>query len=124
MNFGVTALAAPNAASPRTARYSSTARLAASGGRPAAPSTRVRSPASAVIKPASTAKPSPPTKPSSRQRCSTVSNNRRSRSLSRKRAMPVLRESRVIGHRAVEAQSTKPALRQVEVNLPRTLRRS
>jgi len=37
MNFGVSSLAAPNAASSRTARYSSTARPAASGGRPAAP---------------------------------------------------------------------------------------
>ena len=32
-------------------------------------------------------------------------------------AMPVLREGRMIGHLAVEAQSTKPAVRQVEVHL-------
>ena len=38
MNLGVTSLAAPNAASSSTARYSPTARLAA-GGRPLAPST-------------------------------------------------------------------------------------
>ena len=31
--------------------------------------------------------------------------------------MPVLRESRMIGHFAVETQSTKPAIRQVEVHL-------
>src|SRR6059058_721878 len=85
MNLGVTSVAAPNTASSRTARYSSTARPAASGGRPAAPSTRVRSLASAWIRLASTAKPSPPTSPSSMQRCNTVSNSRRSRSLSRKR---------------------------------------
>src|SRR5215471_13489631 len=47
MNLGVTSLAAPNAASSSTARYSATARPAASGGRPAAPSTRLRSLASA-----------------------------------------------------------------------------
>src|SRR2546430_1850992 len=57
MNFGVTSVAAPNAASSRTARYSSTARPAASGGRPAVPSTRVRSLASAAIKLASMANP-------------------------------------------------------------------
>src|SRR5262249_8865090 len=43
MNLGVTSLAAPNVASSRTARYSSTARPAAYGGRPAAPWTRLRS---------------------------------------------------------------------------------
>jgi hypothetical protein len=47
--------AAPSAASSRTARYSSTARPADPDGRPADPSTRVRSPASAWIKLASTA---------------------------------------------------------------------
>src|SRR6516165_12087839 len=31
--------------------------------------------------------------------------------------MPVLREGRMIGHFAVETQSTKPAIRQVEVHL-------
>jgi hypothetical protein len=34
MNFGVTSVAAPNAASSSAARYSSTARLVSSGGRP------------------------------------------------------------------------------------------
>ena len=38
MNFGGTSVAAPKAASSSTARYSSTARLAASGGKPLAPS--------------------------------------------------------------------------------------
>src|SRR5436190_10655588 len=61
MNLGVTSVAAPNAASSRTPRYSSTARPADPGGRPAVPSTRVRSLASAWIRLASTAKPSPPT---------------------------------------------------------------
>src|SRR5213078_2878885 len=69
----------------RTPRYSSTARPADPGGRPAVPSTRVRSLASAWIRLASTAKPSPPTKSSSMHRCRTVSNKRRSRSLLRKR---------------------------------------
>jgi hypothetical protein len=32
-------------------------------------------------------------------------------------AVPVLREGRMIGHRAVETQSAKPAIRQVEVHL-------
>src|SRR4029077_9068215 len=32
-------------------------------------------------------------------------------------AVPVLREGRMIGHFAVETQSTKPAIRQVEVHL-------
>jgi len=44
---------------------------AASGGKPAKPWTRVRSLASAWIRLASTAKPSPPTRPSSMQRCET-----------------------------------------------------
>jgi hypothetical protein len=75
----------PGFVSSSTARYSSTARPAASGGTPPGPSTRLRSLASAWIKLASTAKPSPPTKPSAMQRCYTLSNRRRSRSLSRKR---------------------------------------
>src|SRR5690242_5584288 len=115
MYLGVTSVAAPNAASSRTARYSSTARPAASGGRPAAPSIRARSLTSAAIKLASTAKSSPPTRPSSIQRCSTVSNSRRSRSLSRKR--PCRFFEKVIGHFTVEIQSTKPAIRQVKVHL-------
>src|SRR5207248_1437807 len=117
MNLGMTSLAAPNAASSRTARYSSTARPAASRGRPAAPSRRARSLASAWIRLASTANPSPPTRPSAMQRCSTVSNNRRSRSLFAETAMAVLREGRMIGHLAVEPEPAKPAIRQVEVHL-------
>jgi hypothetical protein len=39
MNFGVTSVAAPNAASSSTARYSSTARLDISDAKPWAPST-------------------------------------------------------------------------------------
>jgi hypothetical protein len=65
--------AAPNAASSRTARYSSTARPADPDGRPADPSTRVRSPASAWIKLASTAKPSRRPTP---RRCSAAARSR------------------------------------------------
>lgn len=39
MNFGVTDVPAPKAASSSTARYSSMARLAAFGGRPCSPGT-------------------------------------------------------------------------------------
>src|SRR4029077_13078565 len=108
MNLGVTSVAAPNAASSRTARYSSPARPAAAGGRPAVPSTRVRSLASAWIRLASTAKPSPPTNPSSMQRCRTVSNKRRSRSLSRKRPCRFFEKVEMIGNLTVEAQTAEP----------------
>jgi len=40
MSFGVTGVAAPKAASSSTARYSSMARLAASGGWPSSPGTQ------------------------------------------------------------------------------------
>ena len=58
MNFGVTAVAPPNAASSSTARYSSTARLETSGVKPWAPSTSFWRLASALIRLPSTAKPS------------------------------------------------------------------
>src|SRR5437763_16136375 len=117
MNLGMTSLAAPNAASSRTARYSSTARPAASRGRPAAPSTRARSLASALIRLASTANPSPPTRPSAMQRCSTVSNNRRSRSLSRKRPWPFFENVEWSGTSPLSPEPAKPAIRQVEMHL-------
>jgi hypothetical protein len=63
MNFGVTSVAAPNAASSSTARYSSTARLDISDAKPWAPSTPFWRLASALIRLPSTAKPSPPTRP-------------------------------------------------------------
>ncbi len=117
MNFGVTSLAAPNAASSSTARYSSTARPAASGGRPAAPSTRVRSLASAWIRLASTAKPSPPTRPFVDAALQHGLEQPAQQITVAEAAMPVLRESRVIGHLAIEAQPAKPAVGQVQVDL-------
>src|SRR3546814_14104222 len=50
-NFGVTSVAPPKAASSRTAMYSLIARLAASGGNPAGPSTPRWRLASASIRP-------------------------------------------------------------------------
>src|SRR5215203_5365137 len=85
MREGTTGVAAPKAASSRTAKYSSIARLAKPGGRPRSPGWKRWRFASARIRLASTAKPSPPTRPSSMQRFTVVSNSRRSRSLSRKR---------------------------------------
>src|ERR1700683_5674891 len=70
-NFGTTSLAAPHAVSSRVARYSFTARLDLAGSR----SLRQSWPAiercllaSAWIRLASTAKPSPPTRPAAMQR--------------------------------------------------------
>lgn len=71
MNFGVTSLAAPNAASSRVARYSRTARPAPaprSAARHSSPGMERCLLASAAIKLASTPNPSPPTKPSLRLR--------------------------------------------------------
>src|SRR5271163_2852838 len=85
INFGTTGVAAPNAASSRTARYSRTAWFAASGARHSLPGTLRCRLASALIMLASTAKPSPPTSPSAMQRRTVVSNTLRNRSLSRKR---------------------------------------
>src|SRR6202035_1384220 len=85
MNFGTSGVAAPNAASSSTARYSRTAWFAASGVCHSLPGTLRCRLASALIMLASTAKPSPPTSPSSMQRSTVVSNTLRSRSLSRKR---------------------------------------
>jgi hypothetical protein len=86
MNFGVTSLAAPNAASSRTARYSSTARPAASGGRPAVPLDAIAVAGVGLDQAGVDGKAFPAdTRPSSMQRRSTLSNSRLSRSLSRKR---------------------------------------
>jgi len=75
MNLGVTGVAPLNAASSSTARYSLIARLDASGGRPGSPGTLRSRLASALIRLASTAKPSPPTRPSKMHRRRTVSDN-------------------------------------------------
>src|SRR5262249_50241394 len=66
-------------------RYSSIARPAASGGSPLSPSIPLCRLASALIRLASTANPSPPTSRSSMQRRKTLSNTRRKRSLCLKR---------------------------------------
>src|SRR5271169_3614941 len=84
-NFGTTGVAAPNAASSSTARYSRTAWFAASGACHSLPGTLRCRLASALIMLASTAKPSPPTSPSVMQRATVASNNSRKRLLSRKR---------------------------------------
>jgi hypothetical protein len=84
-NLGTTSVAAPKASSSSTAIYSLTARPVASGGSPFSPSIPFCRFASALIRLASIAKASPPTRPSAMQRCRTVSKTRRRRSLSRKR---------------------------------------
>src|SRR4051794_6154674 len=89
-NFGTTSLAAPHALSSRVARYSFTARLDLAGSR----SLRQSGPAiercllaSAAIRLASTAKPSPPTRSAAMQASTTRSNTRRKTSPSRKRSL-------------------------------------
>src|SRR5215831_13550934 len=89
-NFGVTLLAAPNAASSRVARYSFTARRAA-----CTPSSLLHSDpeidrcllASATIRLESTAKPSPPTRPTLMHAFTTRSNTLPKMSLSRNRSL-------------------------------------
>ena len=83
-------MAAPNAASLRVAKYSFTARLAAAGSRvllQSEPGTERCLLASAAIRLASTAKPSPPTKPAARQASTTRSNTWRRMPLSRNRSL-------------------------------------
>jgi len=46
-----------------------------------------------------------------------VSNKRRNRSLSRKRPVPVLRESRMIGHITVETEPAEPAIAEFKMDL-------
>src|SRR5690349_6290985 len=89
-NLGATSLAAPNAASSSVARYSLVARLTAS----ASSSLFHRGPgvdrcllASASIGPASTAKPSPPTRPAPMHAPTTRSNTLRKMPLSRNRSL-------------------------------------
>jgi hypothetical protein len=82
--FGVTGVAAPKAASSNAPRYSRTARRDRTGSSASTPCTPLWRFASALIRLASTAKPSPPTNPSAMQRRTTVSNTCRSTLLSRK----------------------------------------
>src|SRR6478609_5555328 len=106
-------LAAPNAASSSVARYSRAARQA-SGPMSAVFHSLLGSErcllASAAMRLASTAKPSPPTRPSRRQRSTTASNRRRRMSLSLKRP------GRVIRHLAVQTEPTEPAIREIEMD--------
>src|SRR6185437_13861029 len=88
-NFGVTLLAAPNAASSRVARYSLVARLAVSATHVllhSVPGIDRCLLASATMRLASTANPSPPTKPAAMQASTTRSKTRRNMSLSRNRS--------------------------------------
>src|ERR1700740_2558427 len=101
-NFGGTLLAAPNAASSSVARYSLVARLTAS----ASSSLFHRGPgvdrcllASATIRLASTAKPSPPTKPALMHAPTKRSNT--------------LRKRRVIRDLVLNREPTKPAIGKV-----------
>src|SRR5262249_29049974 len=89
-NFGVTLLAAPNAASSRVARYSFAARLTSCGSSSLlhfVPGIDRCLLASATMRLASTAKPSPPTKPALMHASTTRSNTVRKRSLSRNRSL-------------------------------------
>src|SRR4051812_37005690 len=116
MNLGTTWVAPPNAASSSTARYSRTAWPGSSGGSHRSPGVEFWRLASALIIDASTAKPSPPTSPSD------AAGDRPLEQLSEqialaKATVPVLREGRVVRHRAVQAQPAEPAIGEVEVNL-------
>src|SRR5207248_9091249 len=74
-NFGVTSLAAPNAASSSVARYSLVARLTACASSAllhCVPGMDRCLLASAIIRLASTAKPSPPTRPAAMQCANTT----------------------------------------------------
>src|SRR5580704_16032945 len=104
MNFGTTSLAAPQAASSSVSRYSRTERRATASSCQSTSSVLAKERcllASAAIKLASTAKPSPPAKPSVIARCTTISNRRRKASLSRKRPWRVLEK--------VEWSGTRPS---------------
>ena len=117
MNLGVTSLAAPNAASSRTARYSSTARLAASGGQTRSPfdavavagigldQAGVDGKAFAADQPLGNAPLQHGLEQSPQQVAVT------------KAAMAVLREGRVVGHLAVEPEPAEPAVGEVQMDL-------
>ncbi len=88
--IGTTSVAAPQAVSSRVARYSLTARLDLSGSRSlrhSLPAIERCLLASAAIRLASTAKPSPPTKPALMQASTTRSNTRRKTSPLRNRSL-------------------------------------
>src|SRR4051794_30987344 len=115
MNLGTTGVAPPNAASSSTARYSRTAWPGSSGGSHRSPGVEFWRFASALIIDASTAKPPPPTSPFPMQR-GTLQQLAEHIALA-KATVPVLREGRVVRHRAVQAEPAEPAICEVEVNL-------
>ncbi len=100
MNFGVTSVAAPKTALSSTAMYSSIARLDMSGARPCDPSTPRCRLASALIKLASTAKASPPTRPDTALQ-HRLEDAPQEIALA-EAAMPVLREGRMVRHSAIK----------------------
>ena len=115
--FGVTAVADPNAASSKAATYSLTARLAFSGALQVAPSIPLWLLASALIRLPSTAKPSPPTNPSSMQ-CDTHHLEHAPKEITLAEApMTVLRKSGMIRYAAIKTEPTEPAIRQVQMDL-------
>src|SRR5215203_4318873 len=102
MNFGTTSVAAPNAASSSTAKYSLTTWPAASGGSLFSPSIPFCLFASALIRLASTAKFF-----SADQSLTNAAPQDRLKQPSQEiaiaeAAMPVLREGRMVGHIAIE----------------------
>jgi hypothetical protein len=117
MYFGVTGVAAPKAASSRTARYSSTARPTASGGRPAAvdgapvpagvraDQAGVDGEALAADQALGHAPPDHALEELAQQIALAEA------------AVPVLGEGRVVRYVAIQAQAAEPAVGQVEVDL-------
>ena len=119
MNLGVTSLAAPNAASSRTARYSSTARPAASGG---GRQPRGTFDAGAV---AGVGLDQTGVDGKALAADQTLVDAALQHGLEQpaqqvavaEAAVPVLREGRMIGHLAVEAEPTEPAIGEVQMDL-------
>lgn len=72
--------------------------------------------ASALMRLASTAGPSLPTRPSSMQRRTVVSNNSRSRSLSRKRPCRFLEKVEWSGTSPLQAKPARPAIDKIEMH--------
>jgi hypothetical protein len=119
MNFGVTSLAAPKAASSRVVRYSFT-RVAVLRSRSLShslPGIDRCLLASATIRLASTAKPWPPTRPAAMHLSTTCSNTRRKISLSRKRSLRARENAEWSGDLVLDAQAAEPAVGKVHLDL-------
>src|SRR5512147_3335219 len=117
-NLGATSLAAPNAASSSVARYSFVARLTACASSSlfhCEPGVDRCLLASATIRLASTAKPSPPTKPALMHAPTTRSNTLRKMPLSPFIAGP--RKRRVIRDLVLQREPTKPAIGKVHSHI-------